>query len=90
MNNIGLILIILIAYIIGEIYKFIFKNKTEYYKLIPIIVTIVGGTVSLIIYFADKAIINVTNMYEALLMGLVAGASATGTNQIIKQIFKKE
>ncbi len=90
MNSVGVILIILIAYLIAEIYKFIFKNKQEYYKLIPIIVTIVGGIVSIIIYFTDKTILfNVTNMYEALLMGFISGASATGTNQIIKKIFNK-
>lgn len=35
-------------------------------------------------------IFNANNIWIALGTGIVSGASATGTNQIIKQIFKKE
>ena len=74
---------------VGEIYKVIFKNKKNVYKLIPIIVTITGGILSILIYLTSKEIIlNADNIWIALEIGLVSGASATTTNQIIKQVFK--
>lgn len=33
-------IIVLCCYIIGEIYKIVFKNKKESYKLIPLILSI--------------------------------------------------
>lgn len=83
-------IIIIICYMIGEIYKVIFKNKEDLYKLIPIIVTITGGVTGIIMYLTNKEmILNATNIWIALEIGLVSGASATTTNQIIKQVFKK-
>ena len=82
-------IIIIICYMVGEIYKVIFKNKKNVYKLIPIIVTITGGILSILIYLTSKEIIlNADNIWIALEIGLVSGASATTTNQIIKQVFK--
>ena len=36
-------IIVVCCYIVGEIYKVLFKNKQETYKLIPILVAITGG-----------------------------------------------
>ena len=73
---------------VGEIYKVIFKNNKNVYKLIPIIVTITGGILAILIYLTSKEIIlNADNIWIALEIGLVSGASATTTNQIIKQVF---
>ena len=81
-------IIIIICYMVGEIYKVIFKNNKNVYKLIPIIVTITGGILAIIIYLTSKEIIlNADNIWIALEIGLVSGASATTTNQIIKQVF---
>ena len=83
-------IIIIICYMVGEIYKVIFKNNKNVYKLIPIIVTITGGILAILIYLTSKEIIlNADNIWIALEIGLVSGASATTTNQIVKQVFKK-
>ena len=37
----------------------------------------------------NRGILNVENIWIALGIGIVSGASSTGANQIIKQIFKK-
>ena len=80
--------IVVCCYIIGEIYKKIFFKKT--YKYIPIILSIIGGILGMIIYLTNKELIfNVKSIWEALLIGIVSGTSSTGTNQIIKQIFNK-
>ena len=83
-------IIVICCYIIGEIYKVLLKNKQEAYKLIPLLVAIVGGLLGVLIYFtAPEMVMNANNVWVALGIGIVSGASSTGTNQIIKQIFKK-
>ena len=42
-------IIVVCCYIIGEIYKVLFKNKQEAYKLIPIVMAITGGLLGIII-----------------------------------------
>ena len=83
-------IIVVCCYIIGEIYKALFKNKQEAYKLIPIVMAIIGGLLGIIIYLTNpEMILNAENIWVALGIGIVSGASSTGTNQIVKQIFKK-
>lgn len=83
-------IIVVCCYIIGEIYKFLFRKKQEAYKLIPILLTISGGILGILIYLTNKEMMmNASNIWIALGIGIVSGASSTGTNQIIKQLFKK-
>ena len=82
--------IVVCCYITGETYKVLFKNKQEAYKLIPILVSILGGLLGVFIYFTNpEMVLNANNVWVALGVGIVSGASSTGTNQIIKQLFKK-
>ena len=91
MEFISIPVIVVICYIVGEIYKVLFKNKKDLYKLIPIFLSILGGVIGVLIYYTNKEmILNVSNVYEAIFIGIVSGAASTGSNQIIKQIFKKE
>ena len=83
-------IIVIICYIIGEIYKVLFKNKQDLYKLIPIILACFGGLLGILIFLTNPEILlNVSNVWSALGIGMVSGVSSTGTNQIIKQIFIK-
>lgn len=83
-------IIVVCCYIVGEIYKVLFKNKQEAYKLIPILVAILGGLLGVLIYSTNpEMVLNADNVWVALGVGIVSGASSTGTNQIIKQLFKK-
>ena len=91
MDFIGIPVIIIVCYMVGEIYKVVFKKNTKAYKLIPILVAFIGGVLGVIIYFTTPEImLNVENIYNAILVGIISGFSATGTNQIIKQIFIKK
>lgn len=83
-------IIVLCCYIIGEIYKVLFKNKQEAYKLIPILVAIVGGVLGVLIYFtAPEMLFNAENFWIALGIGIVSGFSSTGANQVVKQLLTK-
>lgn len=84
-------IIILICYVIGEVYKYLFKKKPETYKFIPILLSISGGILGILIYLTNQEMMmNASNIWIALGIGIVSGASSTGTNQIIKQLFRKE
>lgn len=82
-------IIVVICYLVGEAYKFIFRKREDLYKLIPIVMATIGGTLGLLIYVTTDSLSFIDNIYDAILIGIVSGESATGTNQIIKQIFKK-
>lgn len=83
-------IIVIICYIIGEIYKVLFKNKQDLYKLIPIVLACFGGLLGILIFLTNPEILlNVSNAWTALGIGMISGVSSTGTNQIIKQIFIK-
>ena len=84
-------IIVICCYLIGEIYKTIFKRRPEAYKLIPIILPIIGGIIGIVIYLTNpEEIFNAPNFWEALLIGIISGSSATGANQIIKQLKGEE
>lgn len=83
-------IIVVCCYIIGEIYKVLFKTKLEAYKLIPIVMSVIGGILGVVIYMTNpELILNADNIWIALGIGIASGASSTGANQIIKQILKK-
>lgn len=84
-------IIVLCCYIIGEIYKIVFKNKKESYKLIPLTLSIFGGIIGIVIFYTNpEMILDAHNVWVALGVGIVSGASSTGANQIIKQVFSKD
>lgn len=87
---IGVTLIVVICYIVGEVYKMIFPKK-EKRSFIPVLLALLGSILGVLIYYIDKSILfNVNNIFIAILIGIISGTSSTGANQIIKQIFKKE
>lgn len=84
-------IIVIICYIIGEIYKVLFKNNKDLYKLIPMILACFGGLLGILIFLTNPEImLNASNAWTALEIGIVSGVGATGTNQIIKQIFNQK
>lgn len=91
MNFTSVPIIVISCYVIGEIYKFIFRNKDETYKFIPVLSAAVGGALGILIFYtAPEMIFDADNVWTALSVGLVSGLSATGTNQIVKQFFTKD
>lgn len=46
-------LIVIMCYLCGEVFKFLFKTKQESYKLIPIITSVFGAMIAVIMYLDD-------------------------------------
>lgn len=84
-------IIVISCYLIGELYKILFRKKQELNKIIPILTTIMGGVLGVVIYLTNpEMIVNAQNVWVALEIGIVSGATSTTTNQIKKQLTKKE
>ncbi|HHU56285.1 MAG TPA: enolase [Acholeplasmataceae bacterium] len=80
--------IVILCYLVGEIYKIIVKKNKAKYKYIPVVVSIAGGLFGLLFYFAyPEIVLNAENPVIAIVIGIVSGAASTGGNQIIKQLF---
>ena len=82
--------IVLLCYLIGEIYKVVFKSKEDLYKLIPVFVTLLGGLVGLVMYYVEPSFLKVDSIISAVEIGLISGAASTGMHQALKQLLKKD
>lgn len=90
MNFTAVPIIVICCYLCGEIYKAIFRNRTDAYKFIPVVTSVMGGILGTIIFLTTpEVILDAPNIWVAIGIGVVSGASATGANQIIKQIFQQ-
>lgn len=78
--------LVIIVYLVAEAVKLISNEKLN--KYIPIICGVFGGVLAVIAFFVCPAYINASNLFEAIATGIVSGLSATGINQIYKQITK--
>jgi hypothetical protein len=85
MDLIGIPAIVVISYMITEIFK-MFINK----KYLPIVAGISGGMLGVLSFVLQIDIMPATDIISALAIGIISGLAATGSNQIIKQIKKKE
>lgn len=83
-------IIVVCCYVLGELYKLVFRKKTQAYKFIPITMCVIGGMLGIIMFYTEPTMVfDADNAWVALGIGMVSGVSATGTNQIIKQLFGK-
>ena len=83
-------IIVLCCYVLGELYKLIFKDYKNSNKILPVIMAIIGGILGILIYYTNPEVISdANNVWIALGIGIASVVSSTYTNKIIKQIFKK-
>lgn len=74
-----------------EVYKVLIakaKNQETLIRIIPIIACVLGIAFGIIFYYVCPSIIAATNIWTAILIGGASGLSATGCNQIFKQLKK--
>ena len=70
----------LIKYIVGE-------NET-FKRFIPLIATALGVVSGIVCFYALPSIIPATNLLVAIVIGGASGLTATGANQVLKQLTK--
>ena len=81
--------IVAVVYVLVEAYKkWIAKDREKWLNVIPIIAFLVGGTLGVVFFYVAPQLILVSNVWLALVVGICSGLSATGCNQIFKQLKK--
>ena len=87
----GIPAIIIICYLIGEIFKLLILKTKNKYKYIPIIVGISGGLIGLLtFYVSPELLMNVESPLVAVGIGIVSGFASCGSDQVVRQLLKKE
>jgi len=74
------------VYTIIEILKYFTKSNEKFKVFIPIIAGVLGAAIATAVYFISPTLMGFQNFFDALVVGLVSGLAATGTNQIFKQL----
>lgn len=77
-----------IVYWTVNIIKYTVKNNETFKRFIPLISAGLGAILGLFCYYIVPEIILANNILVAIITGGASGLSATGTNQIIKQLSK--
>jgi len=81
--------IVIMVYLVAELFKQIFKNNKDAKQYIPIICGATGLVLGVVCYcFWPTVITGAENAFTAAAIGTFSGLSATGVNQIWKQITK--
>ena len=78
-----------IVYWVINLIKYAVKDNEKFKRFIPLISAALGSILGLVAYYAVPSIIPAANVCVAILIGGASGLTATGTNQIIKQLGKK-
>jgi hypothetical protein len=82
--------ITIIVYWTINIIKYAVKDNETFKRFIPLISAALGSVLGVISFYAVPEIIFSQNVFVALITGGASGLSATGCNQLIKQLSKKE
>lgn len=77
-----------VVYWVVNLIKFTTKNNEKVLTLIPVISAGLGGAFGLVSFFFVPEIMPTTNIVSAIVIGGASGLTATGFNQIFKQISK--
>ena len=76
--------IVVICYLVGLGIKTFDNEKLD--RFIPVICGLFGAVLGLVIYMTIPNLIPADNWVNAVAIGIVSGLSATGVNQIYKQL----
>lgn len=85
MDLISIPTIMVISYLITEIFKLFIKKK-----YLPVVAGASGLILGIISFYLVPELIGNTNLLTSIAIGIVSGLAATGSNQILKQIRKEE
>ena len=90
MEYISIPVITILCYLAGEFFKLVIFKKKKRFKYIRVNVGGIGGALGLTIYYiSPELLLNITNPFMAIAIGIVSGLASTGSNELVKQILKK-
>lgn len=77
------------VYLLIEVLKKAVNNNEKVLRFVPLIALGLGAIGGVICYYFIPSTIPANNVVVAIIIGAASGLSATGTNQIIKQLTKE-
>ncbi len=90
MQIIGVPAIALVVYWVIELIKYTTKENEAFKRFIPLTAAALGAILGIVLFFTVPEVIAASNGFVAFLSGAASGLSATGFNQIIKQMSLKD
>lgn len=88
LNIVSVPVIATIVYWVINLIKYAVKDNETFKRLIPIISAVLGGCLGCVAFYLAPGVIIADNILAAIIVGGASGLTATGTNQIIKQLGK--
>ena len=79
-----------IVYWVINLIKYAVDGKEGFKRLIPLLSAALGSIIGIIAYYVIPGVVPADNVLIALIVGGASGLSATGTNQIFKQLSKED
>ena len=78
--------IVAIVYWVMNLIKYTTNNNEKVLRFVPLMAVACGAICGVIAFYAVPGTVVADNVFVALVIGGASGLSATGTNQIIKQL----
>ena len=78
-----------IVYTILDIVKTAVGGTEKITRFIPLIACVLGAILGTVSFYCVPGVMETSNILVAIVIGASSGLSATGTNQVVKQLTKK-
>lgn len=77
-----------IVYTIIDITKTAMGGDEKFRRFIPLIACVLGAVCGVVAFYCVPGVMETENLLVAIVLGAASGLSATGTNQVAKQLTK--
>ena len=77
-----------IVYTILDIAKTAAGGTEKFVRFIPLIACVLGAILGVVSFYCVPGVMETSNILVAIVIGASSGLSATGTNQVVKQLTK--
>lgn len=75
-----------IVYTIIDIAKTAMGGDEKFRRFIPLIACVLGAVCGVVAFYCVPGVLDTQNLLVAIVLGAASGLSATGTNQVAKQL----
>ena len=75
-----------IVYTIIDIAKTAMGGDEKFKRFIPLIACVLGAVCGVVAFYFVPGVMATENLLVAIILGAASGLSATGTNQVVKQL----
>ena len=79
-----------IVYTIIDIAKTAMGGDEKFKRFIPLIACVLGAVCGVVAFYFVPGVMATENLLVAIVLGAASGLSATGTNQVVKQLVRTD